>query len=143
MTVLGVLVLIAGFYMTFSAYKGYTTGKIKAATFVGMQVAMPNQPARRQYDVTVEYVVDGKTYIKQNVLYVEPREPHVGDNVTVNYDRHNPSDMHLGPSLRGFGIILMIVGIFLPALAWLQYYLTHRFKAYAALSGAGMAYRVL
>ena len=63
-----------------------------------------------RYSITVQYSVDGKTYV--GVLRENPKEFHEGMALTVVYDKDNPSDVTV-PGTAGSWVIIALgaVGI--------------------------------
>ena len=60
---------------------------------------------RKSYVLTVQYSVDGKTYV--GVLRENPKEFHEGMKLTVIYDKDNPSDVTV-PGTAGSWIIIAL-----------------------------------
>ncbi len=112
-SVLAVIALVFGFYTTFIQSRGFekTTATILSVEETEESIALDDDD-NRDYDVTVEYTVDGKTYTGLLDFFSPSFAP--GKTVTVRYDPNNPSVIHGG---QGFGIYLMAVGAAILAIA--------------------------
>ena len=102
--VLAVIAIIAGVYFTFIQSSGFekTTATI---------TAIEEQPKDfsdddAEYDVTVEYTVDGQKYTEKLDYYSPSFE--IGKTINIRYNPDNPSEIHGG---SGFGIYILIIGV--------------------------------
>ncbi len=98
--ILALIVLLVGIYMTFFQSGGFvkTTASIT-------DVRMDSSGESTVYYPTVEYTVNGKTYITE--LDTGNGSYRMGQMITVLYDPNNPSTAHDG---SGFGLYLIIAG---------------------------------
>ena len=104
--ILAAIALVFGIYTTFFQSRGFekTTATIVSVEETRESVER-NDSDDRDYDVTVEYTVDGKTYTALLDFYSSSFKP--GKTVSVLYDPNDPTVVHGG---QWFGIYLMGVG---------------------------------
>lgn len=100
---LGLIAIAAGVYMTFFQSKGFE--KTKATIVAIEELPKEFEDEDTQFDVTVEYTVDGKTYVEK-LDYYSPSFA-VGKTVDITYDPNDPTAIHGG---SGFGIYVLIIG---------------------------------
>lgn len=106
---IAVIAIIAGVYLTFFQSKGLekTTATITSIT------ERPSDSADEdtEYDVTVEYTVDGQKY-EEKLGYYSPSFK-VGKTINVKYDSNDPSKVVGG---SGFRLYVLIIGVVILAL---------------------------
>ena len=107
---IALIAIIAGVYLTFFQSRGYekTTATITSIT----ELPKDFEDEKTEYDVTVEYTVDGQKY-EEKLNYFSPSFK-VGKTINVRYNPENPSEVHGG---SGFGLYVLIAGIVIMALA--------------------------
>ena len=105
--VLGAIATAAGIYMTFFERNGFveTTAVIDHIDEIYVGTDADNM-SEYQYDVYVNYTVDGKDYQSRSDYFSGRYKP--GMEIKIFYDPSDPSRIH-GDSL-GFGIYLLIIG---------------------------------
>lgn len=102
--VIALIAIAAGVYMTFFQSRGFEK---TTATIVKIE-ELPRdfENEDQQYDVTVEYTVNGQKYTEKLGQYSPSYK--VGDTVEVRYDPNDPSKMNGG---GGFGIYVLVIGV--------------------------------
>lgn len=93
----------------------------------------------KTYDILFTYTVDGKTYSNTVNLSMDKK---IGETLRIKYVPSNPSDYKMNDSLsyRSIGLILCGIAFVILIIVLLNYYLTQRFKPYAAFSGVEGVY---
>lgn len=106
-TILALLALAAGIWMTFIQSRGYVTTQATIFSISEDPNYIPDQNTEndKQYIVKVKYNVDGRDYIRELDSYSPTYKE--GDTVEIKYDPNDPSKIHSG---GGFGIYLIIAG---------------------------------
>jgi len=101
---IAVIAIIAGVYLTFFSANGFekTTAVIVSVT----ELPKEFENEDTQYDVVVEYTVEGKKYT-QKLDYYSPSFKE-GGTVEIKYDPKDPSVIRGGGN---FGIIILIIGV--------------------------------
>lgn len=87
-----------------------------------------------QYDcsVSIEYTVDNKKY-QNTIILSRNYKLEIGDMMPIYYNPSNPSD--ITAELPQSGGMLIGISIFVMAAAYLAYWLSIRFKFFAAAQG--------
>ena len=104
--ILAIIAIVLGAYFTFFQSRGFveTTAEIVSVTERSDTVIVGDDD-EKEYDVTVEYTVDGNVY--SSLLDSYSPSYKVGKTVTVLYDPNDPGTIHSG---RGMGVYFMIIG---------------------------------
>lgn len=102
--VIAVIAIVGGIYLTFFQSRGFLKTTAEIISVEELPKAFEDDDA--QYDVTVRYEVDGKTYTEKLDFYSPSFE--AGKTVDISYDPSNPSVIHGG---GGFGIYVLVAGI--------------------------------
>lgn len=141
--IVAVIIIIIGIYLILF------NDDNKFMTITGT-VINPQCTSRTQYNsngtkriendciVTVNYVVNGKKYSKKmdidsSINYM------TGDKVQLSVNKTDYTDVKLKTISEGvLGWGSLSCALFLIAICYLNYYLTHRYKFYAAFQGAEM-----
>lgn len=85
--------------------------------------------------LTVDYKVGGKSY-SINANSTGGYQYKDGDGITVYYDPKNPSNANISSdNTHVVGIVLLVIGIIIPIVAFVWWYLTRKYKAVAAAGG--------
>ena len=132
-----IIFLLIGIYMV-SRKEIHTlrlNTKIEKASCSLVHVSGKNKQLSYSCDLTVKYTVDGKEYtyegIKNSVQQYLP-----GSSIDVYVDPTNPSDATFDSGLKWLGWILIAISLFIIILVGGNFYLTTRYKGYAAFTGA-------
>ena len=89
------------------------------------------------YDCTfgVKYSVENKSY-NINATTSGPIQYKGGDSVTVYYEPNNPSNGSINSDNTDvIGVVLLVLGIIIPTVAWIWWYFARKSKAVAAAGG--------
>ena len=105
---IAVIAIIAGVYFTFFRTNGFEK---TTATIISITESEFSTSEDTDYDVVVEYTVNGQKYTKKLDYYSPSFE--VGKTVDVKYNPDNPSEVHGG---NGFGIYILIIGVVIAAI---------------------------
>jgi len=135
-TILAILMGGGGVYLLFidkSKYTASTTGTVESATCTQHQ---QQNSVSYSCDVQVHYTVDNHLYVKSETL-TSGTQYSKGMSVTVLYDPQNPANAEIKPALtsKDWGFILIGVSMLVLLLSWGTYWLTRRYKSFAALEG--------
>ena len=90
-----------------------------------------------EYDcsLTVNYKVGNNSY-SINTNTTSTAQYKEGDTITVYYDPNNPSNAALdADNTHVIGIIILVIGIIVPLVAWIWWYFARKYKAVAAAGG--------
>ena len=112
--IMSVVFIAVGIFVTFSGINRLV--KLNAGQYAETQAVITRIESREvldtetgsremEYDLTVEYSVDGKKYVSQ--LSENPREFHEGMELTVLYDVDHPDDVVLPGTAGAFIMIGM------------------------------------
>jgi hypothetical protein len=94
----------------------------------------------RNCNINVSYTYNGKNQNKfiqytGNQVYTETQQ------VTVYINRDDDSQIYLSkPNLRTVGFVLLFIGLFILGVSWFVYWLSKRYKFFAAAEGVSGAY---
>ncbi len=120
--IMGIVAVIVGiasiaadkqFEKTAEKTTGVITQIVKTKTHNGTK----NSGAKYDYDVYVEYEVDGKTYDEKLDVYYTGM--HKGDDIQIMYNPDNPEEIRGGSPLAKllfpavFGLVFIGVGVFM------------------------------
>jgi hypothetical protein len=91
---LGVNLLLAGFflwgvYAAFTAYRLETNGAVTEGVVIEMDESTTD--GSTTYSPIIEYQVNGQTYTFDGGISSNPPQYHVGERVSVRYDKADPS----------------------------------------------------
>ncbi|MBQ1685086.1 MAG: DUF3592 domain-containing protein [Clostridia bacterium] len=106
--VLALIAIAAGIYLTFSRSKDYEKTTATITSIAEREETFSEDDT--EYDVTVEYTVNGQKYTQQ-LDYYSPAFK-VGGTTNITYDPKDPTKIHGG---SGFGIYILIIGAVLMA----------------------------
>lgn len=143
-TIVGIILIIAGIYILASKSDrnsaSATVVAINGQTNGSCQKTQDN-PVQYQCTVSVKY--DGwKDPIDIN--YSGNNSYYVGEKLTIYVKKNDPSDATLNPPVpKWFGIIAIVVGLIIPAVAWFWYWASRRWKFIAAAEGASGAFKII
>lgn len=132
LSLISMALLIGGVYMTISK-KNYASA---TAVLSNVQCSPPNSQGQINCNFTVTYTVDGKTFSK-SISQMNSNPLTDGSVIDIFYNPQNPSEIYIGdyaPSKTGW--ILIISAIALGLLTALIYFLTMKYKPFAAVEGA-------
>ena len=101
---MSVIAIAFGVYLTFFQSKGYEKTTATIISLKELEKDFDNEDT--EYEVKVEYTVDGKQYSAILDYYSPSFEK--GKTVDITYDPKDPSSVHGG---SGFGIYILIIGI--------------------------------
>ncbi|MBQ7433621.1 MAG: DUF3592 domain-containing protein [Lachnospiraceae bacterium] len=102
--VLAIIAIIFGSYLTFFQSKGFEKTTATIVSVEELQKEFDDEDT--DYDVTVEYTVNGQKYMEK-LDYYSPFFK-VGKSIDIRYDPNDPSVIHGG---TGFGIYGIVVGV--------------------------------
>lgn len=113
--VMAVILLATGIFllvMGIGRFQAISAGKFQETQATITQIEtrrVPEQdrPDRIEYDITVEYEVDGKKVVSQ--LDTTPKEFHEGMELAVQYNMDNPTEVTLPGN--GGAFIMMVMGV--------------------------------
>ena len=134
-TLAGLIMIPLGIYLI--ARKSKLTATTNA-TIICDDCCIPTaEDSNITYNCTlaVEYSVDGTQYNEPITTSGQQNYNNV-KSATVYYDPKKPSDVSLDTdNTHTVGIIVLVVGIIIPALAWLWLYFATKYKSVAAVGG--------
>ena len=134
-----VLIILGGYYMIFNNDDKYYH---LSATIVHVECDVRMLYENRKNipiykcEMTLNYILNGKTYASTMVVNSRKRY-FTGEIVQVAVSKTNSRDVQLD-NISSFtiGMILSSCAIVLIGICYLNFYLTHHYKPYAALQGA-------
>jgi hypothetical protein len=98
------------------------------------------QTQNQNCNINVSYTYNGKSQNKF-IQYTGSYVYSVNQQVTVYINKDNENDIYLiKPNIKDVGIILLIIGLILIIGGWFVYWLTRRYKFFAAAEGVAGAY---
>jgi hypothetical protein len=128
-TIIGLLVILGGYYIRTDPYTGQVT-----ATIVNQN---PCTPIGGKYNCNfqLQYVVNKKQYsvglsTQTNHIYK------TGDALNIFYNPSNPLDISLLGRSPFYGSVIMAAGVVIIGLSWLIAYLSFKFKFFGAMEGS-------
>ena len=89
------------------------------------------------YDCTfqVSYTVGNKPYSISDTTSGS-QQYNGGDSVTVYYDPNNPANGSVNSdNTHVMGVVLLVIGIIIPTVAWIWWYFARKYKSVAAAGG--------
>jgi hypothetical protein len=96
------------------------------------------QPADNyKCNVVVDYTYNGKKYSKK--MYLAGANSYIKDEpINLKIEKSNPNNVQLsGMTAKSIGYIMIVCALVIFGFAYLNYYLTHNYRIYAASSGVG------
>jgi hypothetical protein len=139
-TIIGVLLIGGGIYNWFKKdkYRNEVQGRITEATCA--PVTQGNQQVQ-QCALKIEYMVDGKTYpfqtTRSDQFYAKDH------TVLLRYNPDNPAEASMDMSAESKGLGMMLFGLIVLAIAWINWYIKRRYKFAAAAGGVGAAFDMI
>ena len=93
-------------------------------------------------NINVSYNYNGKNQNKY-IQYTGNQVYTVNQQVTVYVNKDNDSEIYLSvPNIRSFGFLLIFIGLLILIGSWFVYWLTKRYKFFAAAEGVSGAYNL-
>jgi hypothetical protein len=136
-TVIGIALIVWSVFLL--THKTTYTGSVTGRVISGNCVTDPDDGGNTTCTVTAGYQVGGKSYTTAGMVD-SPNVYREGDTITVHYDPSNPRNAALQSDESNIvGWIFLSIGIVVISISWLSVWLTHRYKAYAAVSGVATA----
>lgn len=152
-TLLCIGMFIGGIYLLTRPKDTTVPGKISKILSAGKEVQFESctPSGERNYRCSglyTTYTVDGKEYVSGELTMDSPNASiSVGDTVNVNYDKTQPAAVKSIDenkiSTRTIGWILIGLAVLMLFGAWLQVYLTQRYKFFGAAEGVAGAFNVM
>ena len=139
MSIVSIGMLIGGIYMTVSK-KNYNQ---TTAVLSNVQCSPPNTQGQMTCTFTATYSVNDKTFTKNLSQQVSTALTN-GSVIDIFYNTQNPSEISIGdisPSKMGWILIASAIGLGL--LTALIFYLTMKYKAFAAVEGVAGIFDVV
>jgi hypothetical protein len=134
-SVIAIIMLGIGIYLLRrkDTYTNQTTGKITKAACV-----TKSGNSTRQFDcnLTVEIIVNSQTYTIDNLTIISGTEYIPGKTITVYYNPENPNEAALSKTSKWWGWGLIIVALLMIIFVVVNFWLTTKYKGYAAFQGA-------
>lgn len=137
-TLAGLILIPLGIYFMVHKTKltSQTPGKIDTKSPNPCTPQSKNNTVVYDCSFNVNYTINGTQYSKLITVTDSSRQYYGGDNVTIYYDPKNPNDASITQdNTHILGIILLIVGIIIPIIAWVWWYFARKYKAVAAAGG--------
>lgn len=92
---------------------------------------------KNDYQCNVTVIYNDGTPKKQKIWYKGNMQPTIGDNINI-YKRDNRFSMDASPS-KSTGVLMIVVGVIIPLIAYFIVYMTKRNKFFAGAVGVGGA----
>jgi hypothetical protein len=100
-------------------------------------------PTTYDCNLTVQYIVNQNTFTSPLNINSQNDLTHT-KTIEILYNPQNPNEIkYESVSSKTLASISSVVGIIIMFFAGLQYYLTHKYKAYAAATGVGVGASVV
>lgn len=131
-TIIGIILISIGIYLL--SRKNIYTGKTKGtASNVNCNEDKFSQPPSILCIYTVTYKVNDKIYKKKVQTNHSVAE---GEEITIEYDPSNPTNMHAFPSnTKLAGVLMISISTFIIGFSWLWFWITRKYKFAAATQG--------
>jgi hypothetical protein len=132
-TIISVILIIIGINI-FRKKKVYTEKVSSTVVKSVCSQVSGNDTVTYKCDLELEYTIDNKTYVASlsktsNIKY------EVGSKMEIYHEKGNPENASTNIDSNTAGYILLIVGVVIIAMVYLNYYLVRKYKGYAAISG--------
>lgn len=140
--IFGIILLGVGIYLLRKKdiYTKESVGRIiKAAcsTVSGQSTTQYN------CNLTIEFTVGTTTYTVDNLTITSGKQYIPGNSITVYYNPENPNEASLSKWSKWWGYGLIIGGFFVILYGAINFWLTTKYKGYAAFEGASNVLGVL
>lgn len=132
-TIISILFIVLAIFILKSSSKrtAVTTATITAST---CQPIPGSKTPQNSCQLAITYTAGGQNYkgnLVSNIQYAP------GQQIQVEYDPNNPSDVQLKSSnSKTAGIILIIIAVLILLIAWGYFYFIKKNKGFAAVMGA-------
>jgi len=143
-SIIGIIFIIGGCYLLYEYYNNNDKHTDEVSAKI-ISISLPTC-ANKDFNligcsVDLNYNYKGKDYTVNNFLYkfnktIDPNSM-VGKTISVYVNPSNPTDIseNNAKTDKVFGIVCIVIGIILPAFAYLNWWLTRKYKAFAAVEG--------